>query len=57
MKSEFLDEIGDTIFTIAMAAAIGLVVANLAIQITARAVFDDASVSHEGVSTRISDDI
>ena len=55
MKNEFLDEIGDTIFTIAMAAAIGLAVANLAIQITARAVLDTASVGHENVSTTISE--
>ena len=55
MKNEFLDEIGDTIFTIAMAAAIGLAVANLAIQITARAVLDAASVGQENVSTTISE--
>jgi hypothetical protein len=57
IKNEFLDEIGDTIFTIAMAAAIGLAVANLAIQITASAVLDAASVGHENVSTTISEAI
>ena len=57
MKNEFLDEIGDTIFTIAMAAAIGLAVANLAIQITASAVLDASSVGHENVSTTIGEGI
>ncbi len=57
MKNEFLDEIGDTIFAIVMAAAIGLAVANLAIEITARAVLDAASTSHENVSTTISEGI
>ena len=56
MRNEFLDEIGDTIFAIAMAAAIGLAAANLAIQITnERAVLDAASVGHENVSTTISE--
>jgi hypothetical protein len=57
MKNELLDEIGDTIFTIAIAAAIGLAVANLAIQITARAVLDAANVGQENVSTTISEGI
>ena len=56
MRNEFLDEIGDTIFAIAIAAAIGLAAANLAIQITnERAVLDAASVGHENVSTTISE--
>jgi len=57
MKNEFFDEIGDTIFAIVMAAAIGLAVANLAIEITARAVLDAASTRHENVSTTISEGI
>ena len=57
MKNEFLDEIGDAIFAIVMAAAIGLAVASLAIQITARAALDAASVGHENVSTTISEGI
>jgi len=41
MRSEFLDEIGDTIFAVAMAAAIGLGAANLAVQVNKeRAAFD-----------------
>jgi hypothetical protein len=44
-----LDEIGDTIFTVAIAAAIGLAVTNLAIEITVRAVLDAASAGHENV--------
>jgi hypothetical protein len=56
MRNEFLDEIGDTIFAIAMAAAIGLAAANLAAQITnERAVLDAASVGHENVSATISE--
>jgi hypothetical protein len=56
MRNEFLDEIGDTIFAIAMAAGIGLAAANLALQITnERAVLDAASVGHENVSTTISE--
>jgi hypothetical protein len=57
MKNKFLDEIGDTIFTIAMAVAIGIAVANLAIQITGRSVLDAASVGHENVSTTISEGV
>jgi hypothetical protein len=57
MKNKFLDEIGDTIFTIAMAAAISLAVANLAIQITASAALDAASVGDGNVSTTISEGI
>jgi hypothetical protein len=34
MRNEFLDEIGDTLFAVAMAAAIGLGAANLAIQVS-----------------------
>jgi hypothetical protein len=52
MRNEFLDEMGDTIFAIAIAAAIGLVAANLAVQAyNERAVLDAAGVGHENVST------
>ena len=34
MRTKFLDEIGDTIFAIAMAAGIGIAESNLAIQVT-----------------------
>ena len=48
MRNEFLNEIGDSIFAIAMAAAIGLAATNLAIQIThERAALDAASFGHE----------
>ena len=54
MRNEILDEIGDTIFAIAMAAAIGLAATNLAVQVTnERAVLDAATVGHENVSTTI----
>jgi hypothetical protein len=54
VRNEILDEIGDTIFAIAMAAAIGLATTNLAIQVTnERAVLDAATGGHENVSTTI----
>jgi hypothetical protein len=44
IRTKFLDEIGDTIFAIGMAAGIGLGASNLAIQVTKeRAVLDAAS--------------
>jgi hypothetical protein len=47
MRSEFLDEIGDTIFAVAVAGAIGLSATNLAIQVNkGRAAFDASAVSH-----------
>ena len=47
MRSEFLDEIGDTLFAVAMAGAIGLSAANLAIQVNKeRAAFDASAASH-----------
>jgi hypothetical protein len=47
MRKEFLDEIGDTLFAVAVAGAIGLSAANLAIQVNKeRAVFDASAVSH-----------
>jgi hypothetical protein len=52
MRTTFLDEIGDTIFAIAMAAGIGIGASNLAIQVTKeRAVLDAASRGHENVTT------
>jgi len=54
MRTKFLDEIGDTIFAIAMAAGIGIGASNLAIQVTKeRAVLDAASRGHENVTTTI----
>ena len=47
MRKEFLDEIGDTLFAVAVAAAIGLSAANLAIQVNkGRAAFDASAASH-----------
>jgi hypothetical protein len=47
MRSVFLDEIGDTIFAVAVAAAIGLSAANLAVQVNKdRAAFDASVASH-----------
>jgi hypothetical protein len=47
MRNEFLDEIGDTLFAVAVAGAIGLSAANLAIQVNKEcAAFDASAVSH-----------
>jgi hypothetical protein len=47
MRNEFLDEIGDTLFAVAVAGAIGLSAANLAIQVNkGRAAFDASAASH-----------
>ena len=47
MRSEFFDEIGDTLFALAVAGAIGLSAANLAIQVNKeRAAFDASAASH-----------
>jgi hypothetical protein len=44
MRNNFWDEIGDTLFVAAIAVAIGIVAANLAIQVNKeRAAFDAAS--------------
>jgi hypothetical protein len=46
MRNEFWDEIGDTLFAVAIAAAIGFGAANLAVQVTKeRASFDAAAAS------------
>jgi hypothetical protein len=47
MRSEFLDEVGDTLFAVAVAGAIGLSAANLAIQVNKeRATFNASAASH-----------
>ena len=47
MRNE-LDEIGDTLFAVAMVAAIGFAAANLAVQVNKeRAAFDAAAASHK----------
>jgi hypothetical protein len=47
MRSEFLDEIGDTLFVVAVAGAIGLSAANLAIQVNKeRAAVEASAASH-----------
>jgi predicted transcriptional regulator len=52
MRTEFLEEIGDTIFAIGIAAGIGIGASNLAIEVTKeRAVLDAASRGHENVLT------
>jgi hypothetical protein len=44
MRNEFWNEIGDTLFMVAIAVAIGVVAANLAIQVNKeRAAFDAAN--------------
>jgi hypothetical protein len=48
MRNEFWDEIGDTIFAVGIAAAIGLGAANLAVQVNKqRAAFDAAAASEK----------
>jgi hypothetical protein len=47
MRNEFLDEIGDTLFAVAVAGAIGIGAANLAIQVNKeRAALDASAASH-----------
>ena len=45
MRNEFLDEIGDTLFAVAVAGAIGLGAANLAIQVNKERAALDASAA------------
>jgi len=48
MRTEFWDDLGDTLFAVAMAAAIGFGAANLAVQVTKeRAAFDAAAMSRK----------
>jgi hypothetical protein len=52
MRDQFTDEIGDTLFAIAMAVAIGIGAANLAVQVSKeRAALDAAIATPEAVST------
>jgi hypothetical protein len=45
MRKDFFDEIGDTLFAVAMAAAIGLGATNLAIQVNKERAALDASAA------------
>jgi len=48
MRIQFFDELGDTLFAVAMAGAIGLTASNLAVQVNKeRAAFDAAAVSRQ----------
>jgi hypothetical protein len=48
MRKDFWDEIGDTLFAVAVAAAIGLGAANLAIQVNKeRAALDTSAASQK----------
>jgi len=47
MRNDFLDDIGDTLFAVAMAAAIGLGAANLAIQVNKERAALDASAASQ----------
>jgi hypothetical protein len=48
MRIQFWDEIGDTLFAIAVAGAIGFGAANLAVEVTKeRAAFDAAAASQK----------
>jgi hypothetical protein len=46
MRTEFLDDIGDTLFAVAVAGAIGLCVANLAVQVNKERAAFDASAAN-----------
>ena len=50
MRNELLDEIGDTLFAVATAAAIGLGAANLAIQVNRELAALDAGVASPNLS-------
>jgi hypothetical protein len=49
MRNDFLDEIGDMLFAVAMAAAIGFGAANLAIQVNKERAALDASAPSQKV--------
>jgi len=56
MKNEFMDELGDMVVTIGVAAALGLATVNMAVQIThERAPLDATRVVHANVSTTVSE--
>jgi hypothetical protein len=48
MNNHLMDEIGDTLFAIAMAAAIGLGAANLAVQVNKERAALDAEIAAPG---------
>jgi len=50
MRNEFLDEIGDTLFAVAVAGAIGLGAANLAIQVNKAKAASDADTASQKLS-------
>ena len=50
MRKEFLDEIGDTLFAVAVAGAIGLSAANLAIQVNKERAASDADAANRKLS-------
>jgi hypothetical protein len=50
MRNEFWDEIEDTLFAVAIAAAIGLGAANLAVQVTKERATLDAAAASERLS-------
>jgi hypothetical protein len=47
MRNEFIDEIGDTLFAVAVAGAIGLSAANLAIQVNKERAASDAGAANQ----------
>lgn len=50
MRNEVLDEIGDTLFAVAVAGAIGLGAANLAIQVNKEKAASDADTASQKLS-------
>ncbi len=50
MRNEFLDEIADTLFAVAVAGAIGLGAANLAIQVNKERAASDADTASQKLS-------
>ena len=55
MREQFTDEIGDTLFAVAMAVAIGIGAANLAVQVSKERAALDAAIAgpEDAVSTTI----
>jgi len=47
MPTEFLDDLGDALFAVATAGAIGLGIANLAVQVTHERIAFDAAAGHK----------
>jgi hypothetical protein len=50
MRNEFLDEIGDTLFAVAVAGALGLSATNLAIQVNKERAGSDADAPSQKLS-------